>query len=95
MSTQPEPENHAKPRRARWRATVINLILIVALVAGIRAWQQRDMVSGDAPLLRGITLGGDFYDLPGHLGRPLLVHFWATWCGIRSPRSAQIGRAHV
>ena len=82
MSTQPEPEHHAKPRRAKWRATVINLLLIVALVAGIRAWQQRDMVSGAAPLLRGITLDGDFYNLPGHLDRPLLVHFWATWCGI-------------
>ncbi len=82
MSTQPEPENRAKPRRTKWRAIAINLLLIIAVVAGVRAWQQRDMVSGAAPTLRGITLVGEFYDLPEHLQRPLLVHFWATWCGI-------------
>lgn len=82
MSTQPEPENPTQPRRKKWRAIAINLLLIIAVVAGVRAWQQRDMAGGAAPTLRGITLAGDFYDLAEHLQRPLLVHFWASWCGI-------------
>lgn len=82
MSMQFEPENRTKPHRAKWRAIVVNLLLIIVVVAGIRAWQQRDMVSGATPMLRGITLAGDFHDLAEHLQRPLLVHFWASWCGI-------------
>ncbi len=49
---------------------------------GIRAWQQRDMVSGVAPDLQGITLAGQPYRLPVHPAKPVLVHFWATWCPI-------------
>lgn len=52
------------------------------MIAGIRAWQQRDMVSGMAPPLSGITLDGSAYSLPAKPAQPVLVHFWATWCPI-------------
>ncbi len=75
-------EANEKPRTAKWRGYAINLLLFVAVVASIRAWQQRDMVSGTAPALRGVTLAGQPYTLPAHPERPVLVHFWATWCSI-------------
>ncbi len=56
--------------------------MFVIVVAGIRAWQQRDMVSGVAPALQGTTLAGMPYKLPAHPAKPVLVHFWATWCPI-------------
>jgi len=72
-----------KPGRAkRWRGLALNALLFLALVAGIRAWQHRDMVSGAAPALQGRTLAGQTYALPTHPERPVLVHFWATWCPI-------------
>lgn len=67
---------------AKWRGIAINVLLFVVVIAGIRAWQQRDMVSGTAPVLQGMTLAGQSYKLPAHPGRPVLVHFWATWCPI-------------
>ncbi len=66
----------------RWRTLALNLLLFAALVAGIRIWQQRDMPSGQAPALQGLTLSGQPYVLPLHPDRPVLVHFWATWCPI-------------
>lgn len=69
-------------RAARWRGYAINVLLIVVVVSGIRFWQQRDMVSGAAPALHGITLSGERFALREHLQRPLLVHFWATWCPV-------------
>ncbi|MFA6970046.1 MAG: protein disulfide oxidoreductase [Gallionella sp.] len=65
-----------------WRGHVINILLFVLVVAGIRFWQQRDMVSGPAPQLQGVTLTGQPYILPTHPDKPVLVHFWASWCPV-------------
>jgi thiol-disulfide isomerase/thioredoxin len=71
-----------KSRAAKWRGYAVNVLLLVVLVAGIRLWQHRDMVSGAAPALQGVTLAGLSYTLPAHPDKPVLVHFWATWCSI-------------
>jgi thiol-disulfide isomerase/thioredoxin len=75
-------ETGSKPRTAKWRRIAIQVLIFVAVIAGVRAWQQRDMVSGVAPALQGTTLAGLPYKLPAHPGHPVLVHFWATWCPV-------------
>jgi len=71
-----------KSRAAKWRCYAINVLLFVILVTGLRVWQQRDMASGIAPGLKGVTLAGQPYTLPIHTNNPMLIHFWATWCSI-------------
>lgn len=68
-----------KRRVVKW---LIELLIFAVVVVGIRAWQQRDMVSGSAPSLQGVTLAGLPYSLPAHPEKPVLVQFWATWCPI-------------
>jgi thiol-disulfide isomerase/thioredoxin len=75
-------ETGGKPRASKWRILAIDLLIFIVVMAGIRAWQQRDVVSGTAPALQAVTLGGQSYQLPAHPTRPLLVHFWATWCPV-------------
>ena len=77
-----ENEVNSKSRAARWRGYAVNVLLFVIIVAGIRAWQQRDIVNGAAPVLQGVTLAGQSYKLAARPGKPILVHFWATWCPI-------------
>ncbi len=85
----------SKPRAAKWKSYALNLLLFVVLVAGIRAWQQRDMADGAAPALQGYTLAGQPYTLPAHPEHPVLVHFWATWCSIcRTEQSSIAAIAH-
>jgi peroxiredoxin len=72
----------SKVRKIKWRRLAIDLLLLVVVIMGIRMWQQRDIVSGAAPALHGITLAGQPYALPTHPAQPVLVHFWATWCPI-------------
>ncbi|WP_272876304.1 redoxin family protein [Allochromatium tepidum] len=60
----------------------VNLLLIVAIVVGVQWWQGRTLVTGEAPPLVGVTLEGTPIDLADRRGRPVLVHFWATWCPV-------------
>jgi thiol-disulfide isomerase/thioredoxin len=88
-------ETKPKPRAAGWRAYAINALLVIVVVAGIRAWQQRDMAGGAAPALHGVTVTGRHYKLPARPGHPVLVHFWATWCPVcRSEQGAIAAIAH-
>ncbi len=84
-----------KSRAAKWRSFAINAGLFLIVVFGIRAWQQRDMVSGMAPVLQGTTIAGKPYTLPTHPAQPVLVHFWATWCPIcRTEQGSIVAIAH-
>src|SRR4051812_24373205 len=66
-------------RHWRW-ARDASLAALVLL--GIRAYQRRDMPSGTAPSLAGVDLHGEAVSLADYHGKPVLVHFWATWCGV-------------
>ena len=71
-----------KPPVNKWRNRTIKALIFIVVIAGFRAWQQRDMVSGPAPALQGMTLAGQPYQLAAHRDGPVMVHFWATWCPI-------------
>lgn len=59
-----------------------DLALLVVVFLAIRAYQQRDLPRGAAPALSGVALRGREVSLEDYRGRPVLLHFWATWCGV-------------
>jgi len=65
-----------------WRRRAIEVVVVLVLILGIRAWQQSGTASGPAPMLAGELLDGKPVALTAYAGRPVLVHFWATWCPI-------------
>lgn len=63
----------------RW---LIEIALIFIVLFSVRLWMQRDIVSGIAPNIESITLNDTFFNLYKYEKRPVLVHFWATWCPV-------------
>jgi len=56
--------------------------LVLLFLLAIRAYQQRDAASGVAPPLSGTDVHGQPLVLAAYRGQPVLVYFWATWCGV-------------
>jgi thiol-disulfide isomerase/thioredoxin len=66
----------------RWFRLGTELIGILLVLLAVRAWLQRDMATGSVPELQGKLLSGEFYSITTDKRRPLLVHFWASWCPV-------------
>lgn len=71
-----------KQGKRRWLSWIRDLALVFIVVLLIQWWQTGSLPSGPAPELAGPMLNGEHLDLKDLRGKPVLVHFWATWCPI-------------
>jgi len=79
--SSPEPARRARFKRLR--SWAFQGLVVLALVLGIRAYQTRGTPTGPAPELSGTTLEGQIVSLDQMRREgPVMVHFWATWCGV-------------
>lgn len=68
--------------KQHWRRYLLELLIVALAVAALRTWQQWNLAEGQAPAFAGQSLAGAPLALADYRGRPLLLHFWATWCPI-------------
>lgn len=66
--------------RPRWQRWSIDFVIIAAIFFAVQFWTQRGMVEGDAPDFKEVTLANNTVTLSDYSGKPLLLHFWASWC---------------
>jgi len=69
-------------RRKQLLSALIQILVVIAVYAGIQLYQKRNALQGLAPRINGVLLDGDKIDTKSLSGRPYVVHFWATWCSI-------------
>lgn len=77
-------------RLPAWRG----LALVSSLIAAVSvAYADHALVGQRAPALVTETLNGGQVALDDLRGKPVLVHFWATWCGACVREMPEIERA--
>jgi peroxiredoxin len=66
------------------RATIaLEVLLVVAVFLGVSAYQTRKHLSGEpAPAFTLLDLEGRQVSLGAYRHKKVLLHFWATWCGV-------------
>ncbi|MCP4407882.1 MAG: protein disulfide oxidoreductase [Gammaproteobacteria bacterium] len=69
-------------RYPKWLIWSVEILFFIGLYLGLRAWQQRDMIQGEAPVFAAQRLDGMHFNMSDDRGAPLLLHFWATWCPV-------------
>lgn len=65
-----------------WPRRAVELLVILVIIVAVHAWQTRHAPRGKAPDVNGILLDGAPVSLEQYRGKPMLLHFWATWCPI-------------
>lgn len=69
--------------KRRWVKLTLEVLAFLVIYFAVRGWMQRDLPSGPAPALVATTLAGQTVNLADLAKeRPVLLHFWATWCGV-------------
>ncbi len=68
--------------KKHWKSWLINIVIVLAVYQAVQYYHARNAPSGVAPPLNGYLLDGQFFSLATMNERPMLVHFWATWCGV-------------
>ena len=78
-----DSEDEAPPpekKRSRWKRWLLDAVVVLLIIFGVRWWQHRNLPDGEAPALAGMSLSGEAVGLSDE--QPTMVHFWATWCGV-------------
>ena len=70
--------------RRRLLGWTVRIAVFIGIFVGVSQWQQSDLLplGQAAPRFELQTLEGETVHLSNYQGKPVLLHFWATWCGV-------------
>lgn len=58
------------------------LIMIFVVSQGISWWKSRDAQTGNLSGFNAELMDGSRFEITEFSGKPVMIHFWATWCPV-------------
>lgn len=77
-----EPQHKIPLLKRNWVQNLLTVLLILVIYLAIRPFMQGDVIEGKVPQLNTRSITGQPIVIDDYRGKPLLIHFWATWCPI-------------
>ncbi len=68
--------------KSRWLSWLVYFVLFLVVMQGANWWKSRNAQSGNLSELSGELMNGAEFTIAEFSGKPVLFHFWATWCPI-------------
>ena len=68
--------------KKRWRSWLVYILFFLVVMQAANWWKTRDAANGDLSELAGELMDGSAFTISEFAGKPVLFHFWATWCPI-------------
>ncbi|MFM2600655.1 protein disulfide oxidoreductase [Vibrio fortis] len=82
--TENKTQKSLGQRIKRWSKELLSILLIVGVIsAAMDFYRSQSMPQGNAISMVGTSIQGEEIDLIelSKQGEPVIVYFWATWCG--------------
>lgn len=68
--------------KKHWRSWLVYILLFLVVMQAANWWKTRDAASGNLSEFTGELMDGSAFTISEFAGKPVLFHFWATWCPI-------------
>lgn len=79
------------------RSIVWSVLLTVGVVLVVASLRGAPMKTAEPPPLSGVDLSGNSVDIAALKGKPVVLYFWASWCGackLTSPTVDAFAQSH-
>ena len=68
--------------KKRWLSWLLYFVFFIVVMQGANWWKTRNAQSGNLSEFSGTLINKEPFTISDYTGRPVLFHFWATWCPI-------------